>query len=276
MYAAAPRKWDIARARRAGTVSEMRHGALAAAAFLILFAAPSTASASRRSRALGHAAAAGAILIDSEQIPVRWTDGDSFRILGGRWRGRSTRLEGYNTLEAFGPVHRWGSWTREELFAIAAASAQLAASESWACRTDGRPDRYGRLLVDCPDAARALLRVGHAMVQALGAPADPRLLEIQRTAQREGAGMWAKGVPAAIVTSVHSAGEAELGSDGAYDRIADTRTGETRTLAHARRYRTCEEVCHGEGEDRSCMVYVPYARRYRDRSACLRRGLRAR
>jgi len=39
---------------------------------------------------------------------------------------------------------------------------------------------------------------------------------------------------------------------------------------HHRVYRPCEEVCVGEGAERACMTYVPFARRYRDRPACLR------
>jgi len=241
---------------------------LAALAGLALLAAPAGASGPGAPAGQG----AGEVTLDGERVAVRWTDGDSFRVLGGRWRGRNARLEGYNALEAYGPVHRWGSWTREGLHAIAGASAGLAAREVWACRTGGRADRYGRLLVSCPGAAEALVRAGHAMVYAVEGPGDPALLEVQREAQRRGAGMWAGGVPAGIVTSVHSADEADLGTGGAYDRIADTGTGRTRTLRHDRVRRTCQEVCHGRGPDRSCMVYVPFARRYRDRPACLQDG----
>ncbi len=211
----------------------------------------------------------GTVVLDGAEIRVRWSDGDSFRIQTGRWKGRNTRLQGYNTLESFGPVHRWGGWSPAELYRIARASASLAAASARECRTDGKPDGYGRLLVSCPGAAEALVRAGHAKVFAVGAPADPALLAAQADAQRRGAGMWEKGVPAAIVTSVHSQGEPDLHGAGAYDRVADTRTGEARALPHARRYEVCEEVCHGEGRDRSCMVYVPFERRYRDRPPCL-------
>ncbi len=241
----------------------MRPLALAIACAL---AAPSAAAGAKGVRA--------EVVLDGERVPVRWTDGDSFRVLGGAWRGRNARLAGVNALEAFGPVHRWGGWTREELYAIAASSAAVAAAEPWACRA-GRPDRYGRLLVDCPAAAEALVRAGHAMAFAVDRPAAPPLLAAQAEAQRRGAGMWAKGVPAAIVTSVHSADEPDLGG-GAYDRLADTRTGETRTIRHGDVRAVCEDVCHGEGTDRSCMLHVPFARRYRDRPACLPRPPRVR
>jgi hypothetical protein len=83
--------------------------------------------------------------------------------------------------------------------------------------------------------------------------------------------MWAGGAPPLVPTSLHSADEPDLGPRGAYDRIADTRTGMTEVRAHARVYRACEEVCLGDGPDRACMTYVPFARRFKDRPACLRR-----
>jgi hypothetical protein len=82
--------------------------------------------------------------------------------------------------------------------------------------------------------------------------------------------MWAGGVPPRVPTSLHSADEPGLGSRGAYDRIADTRTGVAAVAAHARTYATCEERCVGDGPERACMTYVPFARRYRHRPACLR------
>jgi hypothetical protein len=93
---------------------------------------------------------------------------------------------------------------------------------------------------------------------------------LQAEAQRRRAGIWSGGAPPLVPTSLHSAGEAGLGRRGAYDRIADTRTGASEVRPHDRVYRTCEEVCVGEGPERACLVYVPYERHYRDRPACLR------
>ena len=190
---------------------------------------------------------------------MRWTDGDTFRILSGPRRGRSVRLVGVNTLETFGPVHRIGASDGRTLLAIAKAS-----------ETEGAADGYGRLLATCPEAAEALVRAGHAMVFAVGGRADAALLALQREAQRTGAGIWAGGAPPLVPTSLHSADEPDLGPRGGYDRIADTRTGAADVHPHARTYRTCEEVCMGEGPERACMVYVPFERRYRDRPPCLR------
>jgi micrococcal nuclease len=209
------------------------------------------------------------IVLDGAATAVRWNDGDSFRILDGPHRGRRARLAGVNALETHGPVHRWGRWTPEELYALARSTAAIAASRPWACAAQGRSDGYRRLLVACPEAAAALVRRGHAMVYAIDGPADPALVAEQRAAQRLGAGMWAKGVPDEIVTSVHSADEREL-RGRPYDRIADTRSGEARARPHHRTYATCEWVCAASGRG-SCMRYVPFERRYRDRPGCLER-----
>jgi len=212
---------------------------------------------------------ASSVVLGGAPAAVRWTDGDTFRILTGAHRGRSARLEGYNTLETFGPVHRWGTWSPGELLALARAATPVVASRSWSCTTAAREDRYRRLLVACPGAAAELVGRGLAMVYEVGAEGDPRLLALQRDAQRRGAGIWAKGVPRGIVTSVHSAAEGTRG--GAYNRVVDTRTGVARGRPHAVAYATCAEVCEQTEGDRACMVYVPFERRYRHRPWCLRR-----
>jgi endonuclease YncB( thermonuclease family) len=211
------------------------------------------------------------IELDGARVRVRWNDGDSFRIEDGPFRGARVRLEGVNALETYGPVHSWGTWRPEELYAIAQGSAAIAAAGVRRCTARGRADVYGRFLFSCPDAARALVAAGYAMVFAVDAPPDPALLEAQRAAQAAGAGMWAKGVPPEIPSSVHARGERGLGKRGAYDRIVDTRTGVARARPHERLYRTCEQVCVGPRDARACLVYVPYERRYRDRPACLLR-----
>jgi hypothetical protein len=76
-------------------------------------------------------------------------------------------------------------------------------------------------------------------------------------------------VPPEIITSLHSAGENDLKGKAPYDRLCDTRTGTTRLRQHRVSYKTCEEVCVGEGLQRSCMVYVPFERRYSNRPDCI-------
>lgn len=212
----------------------------------------------------------GLVVLAGERVPVRWTDGDTFRIQGGRHAGRSARLVGVNALETYGPVHRWAAMSPRALLALARAAAPLVARGIWRCEVERPSDGYGRLLVSCPEAAEALVESGHAMVFAVDAPADGRLLAAQRGAQAARRGIWAGGVPPLVPTSVHSASEAGLGPRGAYDRIADTGTGAAVAHAHERRYRTCEEVCAGEGRERACLTYVPFERRYRHKPGCLR------
>ena len=211
---------------------------------------------------------AATVILDGVATPVRWTDGDTFRIEGGTYRGILARLVGYNTLESYGPVHRWGGWTREELLALANAAAPVASSRAWTCAGGGGADRYRRLLVRCPDLARELVGRGLAMVFAVDAPADPGLVALQREAQRAGGGMWAKGVPPHLPTGVHSVAENDGGPT--YDRVVDTATGEAQRWPHRRAYRVCEEVCAGEGAGRACMLYVPHRRTYKNRPWCLR------
>jgi endonuclease YncB( thermonuclease family) len=240
--------------------------AVALAAAVLVAASPSGAAARRG----GGRGAAGAVVLDGVRVPVRWTDGDTFRIEAGPHAGRAARLAGVNALETFGPVHRLGAAGGAELLALAKGTARLAAARAWPCEVAGPADRYGRLLVSCPGAAEALVAAGHAMVFALDGPADARLLAAQRAAQASRTGMWARGAPPLVPTSVHSADEAGLGPRGAYVRVVDTRTGAAEARSHARTYAACEEVCVGAGPDRACLVHVPYERRYRDRPPCLR------
>ena len=197
----------------------MPRAAALAVVLALALAAPGGAEARRRR---GHAAG-GAVILAGERVPVRWTDGDSFRVLGGRFAGRAARLAGVNALETFGPVHRLGAATGAELLAVAKAGAPFAAAREWRCDAEGRRDGYGRLLVECPDAAEALVAAGYAMVFAIDAPADPRLVALQRAAQARRAGMWAGGAPPLVPTSLHSADELDLGPRGADDRVAGTR-----------------------------------------------------
>jgi len=245
---------------------------LAPAAALLALAAVTTALAPARAVAARSRRPHGVpatLRLDGRETRVRWIDGDTFKVDSGPLEGFSTRLAGYNTLETFGPVHRIGAAGPAALWQVARDAAPLLARREWRCTTLGRRDGYGRALVACPDAALALIRAGLAMVFAMDGPPDAALLAAQREAQAARAGLWAGGVPPLILTSVHSDGEQGLGARGAYDRVVDTGTGRATPRPHRRRYATCEEVCVGDGLLRSCMLYVPFERRYRDRPACL-------
>jgi len=206
----------------------------------------------------------GAVLLNGEETRVRWSDGDSFKFKEGPHAGSGVRLVGFNTLESYGPVHRWGSWSAAELYTIAASSKDYAASRVWSCSASGDKDGYGRLLVDCPDAAEALILAGHAHAFSMKGASSDALLKAQAKARRARRGIWKKGVPGLLVTSLHSVDEGS-----GYNRRVDTDSGESTVRNHSDMYKVCEEVCEG-GAGGSCMVYVPYARRYRNTPDCLK------
>ena len=209
-------------------------------------------------------------MLNGENTDIRWTDGDSFKINSGPHRGRGTRLQGYNTLEAYGPVHRWGEWSAAELFTIAKEASTVAATQAWVCVTDGKEDVYKRLLVDCPQLAIEIVRQGYALAYAVEGKVAPEVLAAQHEAQVARRGMWKKGVVKGVITSLHSVGEdGDEAETVTYNRVVDTRTGEAQKRKHEKKYASCEEVCEVTDGDRSCMTYVPFKHRYRQRPSCL-------
>ncbi|TNE51794.1 MAG: nuclease [Deltaproteobacteria bacterium] len=206
------------------------------------------------------------VYLNESRTNVYWNDGDSFRVVGYSRRGVRARIAGFNTLENHGPVHRWGTWKAHELLGIAWKATEVARRGVWNCQKVGKRDAYKRILVSCPDLARALISKGLAHVYSVRGRGDATLLRIQQTAQRQRRGMWAKGVPSHIVTSLHSAAERQRNP---YNRLISTRSGATLKHRHSRYYRTCQWICL-KG---SCMLYVPYKKRYGYRRAsCLRRS----
>ncbi len=204
------------------------------------------------------------IALNGEILRVRWSDGDSFRILEGEYADTGVRLSGYNALESYGPVHRWGEWTAQQLHDASSAATEFARMGSWNCETSGERDHYGRLLVNCDDLTHAMVAAGHGHLFLFGDPATERQLLYQTTAQEQLTGMWRHGVPELIVTSLHSAAE---GGSETYNRVVSTATGQSERRLHEETYETCQEVCLGG----SCLVYVPFSDRYgADRAECLR------
>lgn len=209
----------------------------------------------------------GAIELNGTRTQVTWSDGDSFKIADGLYKGRGTRLSGYNTLESYGPVHRWGDFTARDLFFQAKGANTYAASQVWKCTSDtSQTDAYGRLLVHCPDLVRYMVGEGHGHLMAVGDDkVDPEALKAQKVAMKLAKGIWEKGIPKGILTSLHSIDE-QPGGKKAYNRIADPLTGLSRTEEHSHKYAECQEVCM---ED-SCMIYVPFKRRYgKNRAPCI-------
>ena len=160
------------------------------------------------------------VFLNGSVTPVYFNDGDSFRVLSGPLKGTKARLKGYNTLESYGPVHQWSTWTREELSNYSKVATLFARKGVWTCTSDMKQDTYGRILWDCRDLAIAQLQRGlaHAMTVTKD-PADKDLLDAQREAIAERRGFWSHGVPEYILTSVHSANE---GYKNTYNRLVST------------------------------------------------------
>lgn len=204
------------------------------------------------------------VVVRGRTFDVHWQDGDTLTFLSGPRKGRDARLMGFNTLESYGPVHRWGEWTPGELWELAKGAASAAAAEPWACTLGHGKDAYGRLLLDCPKARRRLIEEGWAHVYAYAEPADPADLQAQREARLERLGIWEKGRPETLITSVN----AEAGGK-VFMRVVSTRTGETSAEHQREDFDVCEEICHGPAINGSCMLFVPYSLRYDNRPECL-------
>lgn len=182
------------------------------------------------------------VFLNGRPTPVYFNDGDSFRVLAGPLKDTKARLAGFNTLESYGPVHRWSTWTAKELYWNAKLATLNARKGVWHCTSkDLKTDTYGRILWFCKDLAVDQLRRGLAHVFSVDHhPGDPALLEAQAEAQRRHRGMWAKGVPDYILTSLHSAAE---GGRHTYNRIISSADGHSASQRHDQDYAECQWVC---------------------------------
>lgn len=242
-------------------------------ASLLVFAVPSVARTKKEPKPPKEKHdAMGAIVLNGKRLEVRWTDGDSFNVREGDLKGTSTRLVGYNTLEAYGPVHQWGEWTAKELFELAKKSSSVAATQEWECTTDFKRDGYKRLLVRCPKLAVEMARQGHGLAYAVdGEKPDAEVVKAQAEGIKAKAGMWAKGSTNGVITSLHSVGEdGDVEATEAYNRVVDTRTGAALKRKHTEKYESCQNVCIEIDGTKSCMVYVPFKHRYRGQPDCLK------
>ena len=187
------------------------------------------------------------VFINGTPSPVVFNDGDSFRVLAGANLGVKARLAGFNTLESFGPVHRWSTWTTHELFVIAKMATLNARRGVWHCTTDFDTDTYGRALMYCPDLAIDQIRRGLAHAMSVDEkPADERYLEAQRQAIKERRGMWGHGVPEYVLTSLHSVSEGGGYNGKTYNRLVSTRDGHSAKWLHDSSYEECADICAQE------------------------------
>lgn len=191
---------------------------------------------------------AALVFINGAPAPVFFNDGDSFRVLEGSLSGAKSRLAGFNTLESHGPVHQWGDWHYKELYANAKMATLNARRGVWHCESpDMSQDGYGRILFHCLDLAEDQIRNGFAHVMTVDdEPGNPRLIKAQHEAIRERRGMWAKGVPTYVLTSIHSADEGM--GDRTYNRLVNTVDGHSKKWHHNAVFTECQSVCHMPSE----------------------------
>lgn len=204
----------------------------------------------------------GVVVLDGVETAVHWDDGDTFFAPKTKLKAR---LVGYNTLESYGAVHRFGPGERR-LYEIAGEATAVAMSRAWTCTIHSTEGGYGRQSVDCPDLRQTLLEAGLAHVFSVKGPADEADLRAQSVGIAAAAGMWSDGPPSSLITSVHSLDE-KPGAVSTYNRVLDLKTGEASKRPHTNTHKACEWVC----VDGSCLLYVPYKQRYgENKAACLK------
>lgn len=213
--------------------------------------------------------------LNGQPAPVYYNDGDSFRVLAGPLAGTKGRLAGFNTLESYGPVHQWGTWTAQELYVLAKMATLNARRGVWNCESDMKTDTYGRTLWYCEDLAVDQIRKGlaHAMT-VTKEPAKAPLLAAQKEAIEGKRGMWAHGVPAFVLTSLHSQDERPNDEKPSYNRLVSSTDGHSEKWEHRDTYEECQNVCQSDvpaGTPQPCMVYTDFRRRYgAQKAACLK------
>jgi len=130
--------------------------------------------------------------------------------------------------------HQWGEWTYKELYVNAKQATLNARRQIWNCRVDdAQKDGYGRILAVCLDLGIDHLKKGYAHAYSIDKPADWRLIQAQREAIVKRRGMWAKGVPPQVLTSLHSADERPFNKKN-YNRLISPLDGWSESTRSAR------------------------------------------
>jgi endonuclease YncB( thermonuclease family) len=190
-----------------------------------------------------HAESRSLINLNGKDYPVFFNDGDSFRVLAGDLSGSKARLGGFNTLESYGPVHSWGTWTTKELYVIAKMGTYNAREGVWSCTSDLAKDTYGRTLWRCPKLSVDQIRKGFAHAMTITKEsAHPDDVAAQKEARQNKSGMWAHGIPEYVLTSIHSVNE-RSGDRPAYNRLVSSIDGHSLKWKHRDAYNECQNVC---------------------------------
>ncbi len=194
------------------------------------------------------------VFLNGQRAEVFFNDGDSFRVVNGpaKFKGTKARLAGFNTLESYGNVHKWGAKTYWEQYANAKQGTLNGRKGVWKCWTGKIGDKnapiskdgYGRILWWCPDLAYSQIVKGLAHTMSMTKGGNPTLNEAQRIAIKNRVGMWSRGVPEYILTSTHSWDEAYAKERGmAYNRLVSIKDGYSQKWLHRNPYKECHEVC---------------------------------
>ena len=184
------------------------------------------------------------VMLNGRATPVYYNDGDTFRAVAGPLRNRAARLGGFNTLESYGPVHQWGGWTFKEMYVMAKLGTLNARRGIWNCEADPNElDGYGRILADCPDLATDQILKGFAHAMSIKGPARKQYIKAQRRAIVGRRGIWAKGVPPMVMTSLHSADE-RFNNKKNYNRLVSALDGASLKWRHQNIFGECQKVCH--------------------------------
>ncbi len=212
------------------------------------------------------------VILNGKEALVYFNDGDTFKVLDGEYKNKRARINGFNTLENYGPVHSFKNASQNFLYENSQAASQHARAGRWNCSLDGNNDTYGRLLVTCDDLALSLIKNGFAHAFSMDvSSAKASYIAMQKEAISKNMGMWKFGAPEYIITSLHSADENSSKKSRlkeTYNRAISTLDGHTKEWKHQEVYKTCENVCFETTG--SCMVYVPFMQRYGDhRPSCL-------
>ncbi len=207
------------------------------------------------------------VTLNGTLMSAYFNDGDTFKILDGSMKNTRVRIEGYNTLETYGPVHEWKGNDTSYLYGLSKEATSHVEMGQWNCKTNNKKDRYGRMLATCDDLALSLISAGLAHAYSVDAePANRKYITAQRKAKNAKLGIWKHGVPEFIISSLHSADE---GAQQPYNRLVSTLDGHSKKWAHKKSYDICQKICLDD--EASCMVYVPFTQRYgSERPDCLR------
>lgn len=200
------------------------------------------------------------VMLNGKKITVYFNDGDTFKVLDGEYKNKRARIEGFNSLENYGPVHSFANASKDFLYQMSNLASEHARSGTWNCSLKDEKDTYGRLLVVCDDLAHSLIKNGLAHAFSIdSSSAKESYVRLQKEAIENKVGMWKFGAPNYIITSLHSKDE---NGKSTYNRVISTIDGSTKEWKHDSVYSTCENVCL-ENEN-SCMIYVAFNQRYGD------------